>query len=287
MQTNGGIIRRLNRVYFIIFLLFLFSGPLNLVCQTKTLSCADLKTGIFYYYPKNVSGRFIDVRDNEFLHEKSMDNEDSGLSKIKWINDCSYSLKYIRGNAKLPVETLQFLKSHDLVYEIINITENYYTFKGYVDKTSNPAFLTDTMWFSEKLNYTSNELFKKLPNAAILKKNHFSDTSKYAVVYIYRPGKFTNSLGDYPVYFDNAAMLVAKNNSGSIYKILKEGKFEIKSKLLKDESSVKLDVKFGRTYYVKSMIHWGITSRLYNFRLEMAIVSPEHGQAEFENVNLQ
>jgi len=32
------------------------------------------------------------------------------------------------------------------------------------------------------------------------------------------------------------------------------------------------------------MIHWGITSRLYNFKLEMASVEQEAGKAEFGEV---
>jgi len=105
------------------------------------------------------------------------------------------------------------------------------------------------------------------------------------VLYLYRPGKLTNSMGNYLVYFDNNVMCVAKNNTGYIFKILKEGTFEIKSRLLKDESAVKLEVKFGNIYYVKSMVHWTITKRLYNFKLDMAIMKPEDGQEEYYDVN--
>ena len=94
-------------------------------------------------------------------------------------------------------------------------------------------------------------------------------------------------MGNYIVYFDDNLMCVAKNNSGYIFKILKEGVFEVKSKLLKDEAAVKVDVKFGKTYYVKSSIKWGITSRLYNFKLEMTNVPPAVGITEFEEVDLQ
>jgi hypothetical protein len=79
-------------------------------------------------------------------------------------------------------------------------------------------------------------------------------------------------------------MCVAKNRSGYIFKILKEGKITFKSKLLKDESAVTVDIKFGKKYYIKSMIHWTISSRLYNFKLEMAAVAPEKGADEFDKV---
>ncbi len=91
----------------------------------------------------------------------------------------------------------------------------------------------------------------------------------------------------YAARIDNSIMCVAKNKSGYIFKILKEGQFEIKSRLFNDESSVILNVRFGNMYYVKSMIHWGISRRLYNFKLEMAIKGSSVGKAEFGDVNVQ
>jgi hypothetical protein len=143
------------------------------------------------------------------------------------------------------------------------------------------------MWLTEKTTIVNNTLYKQIPDAAVLKKQHFSDTSNYAVVYVYRPGKITNSLGNYLIYLDDNLICDAKNKTGFIFKIFKEGQFTLSSKLYKDESGVKLDVKFGKAYYVKSMIHWGISSRLYNFKLEMAVVDPISGTEEFEKVNIQ
>jgi hypothetical protein len=212
---------------------------------------------------------------------------DTALWEIKWQPDCSYSLKYISGNAKISGETRDFLEKHTMIYKIFSITDSCYTFKGYADKTSNLPLQEDTMWMNVKSNVASKELFKKMPNASFLRKERFRDTSKYAVLYFYRPGKLSNSLANYLIYFDNNVMCVAKNNTGYIFKILKEGEFEIKSKLLKDESAVKLNVEFGHTYYVKSMIHWTISKRLYNFKLDMEIIKPERGEEEFYDVNLE
>jgi hypothetical protein len=78
-----------------------------------------------------------------------------------------------------------------------------------------------------------------------------------------------------------------QNKSGYIFVILKEGKFKMNSSLYKDESGTELDIKFGHVYYVKSMIHWGISSRLYNFKLEMVQMDPKEGKTEFADVNLQ
>ena len=81
--------------------------------------------------------------------------------------------------------------------------------------------------------------------------------------------------------------MCCKNKSGYIFKILKEGQFNLKSKLYKDESSVKVDVKFGKTYYIKSMVHCGMFKGLKNYKLEMAMINPAEGKTEFGEVNLQ
>ena len=274
--------------YQIISCFFYFTFlPFIIYAQTKIPSCADLKDGIFHFYPKNSSDHDVNIRVGELLHETSSKNGDSILWQIKWVDECIYSLKYISGNRAMPEENLKFLKKHKLVYEIGRITKDYYLFKGYVDKVSDIPIQTDTMWLNEKITRVNNELFKPIANSSVLKKAKFSDTSKYAVLYLYRPKKFTNSLGNYIVYFDDNLMCVAKNNSGYIFKILKEGQFEVKSKLLKDESAVKLNIKFGKTYYVKSSVKWAITSRLYNFKLEMANIPTEEGISEFEEVDIE
>ena len=93
-------------------------------------------------------------------------------------------------------------------------------------------------------------------------------------------------MGNYIVYFNDAIMCAAKNNTGYLFKIFKEGQFVIKSKLLKDKVEVKLDIKFGKSYYVKSMIDWGITSRLYNFKLEMVNMPAAYAIPEFDEVDI-
>lgn len=274
--------------YQIISCFFCFAFlPIVISAQIKTPTCEDLKYGIFHYYPKNSSDHDVNIREGEFVREINSKSGDSIIWQIKWVDECVYSLKYISGNRPIPEENLKFIKKHKLVYEIGRITKDYYLFKGYVDKVSDLPIQTDTMWLNEKINRVSNEVFKPVANNSILKKAKFSDTSKYAVLYLYRPKKLSNSLGNYFVYFDDNLMCVAKNNSGYIFKILKEGTFEVKSKLLKDESAVKVNVKFGKAYYIKSSIKWGITSRLYNFKLEMANVSPEVGIPEFEEVDIE
>ncbi|WP_169337665.1 hypothetical protein [Segetibacter koreensis] len=157
------------------------------------------------------------------MHEYNLEKRDSTLWKIDWSNDCTYSLKYISGNTHMEPEMESFLKKHKMVYQIINVTNDYYVYNGYIDKISRDFIQSDTMWLHEKTSITNNLLFQSIANGQTLRKAHFGDTSKYAVVYVYRTGKVTNSMGEYFLYFDNEPMCVMKNKSGYMFKLFKEG----------------------------------------------------------------
>ena len=248
--------------------------------------CKNIKTGTFYYYPKNSTDSYLEIRDDKHLYETNLTKGDSSVYEIKWSDDCVYTLKYVSGNAEMSDEVEEFNKKHKLLFEVNKIAKDYYTFTGYIDKTSNQPVLKDTMWLNIKNNVGSNLLFQPIKSPTEIKKAHFSDTSKYAILYIYRPGKLTNSLGNYLVYFDDNIMCVAKNMSGYIFKVLKEGNFTIKSKLYKDEATTNINIKFGNKYYVRSSVLWGFHN-FKNYKLKMEEMEPEEGETEFYDVNLQ
>ncbi|MBV9962705.1 MAG: hypothetical protein JO072_10695 [Parafilimonas sp.] len=262
--------------HFCICLCFVFTAFIS----KAQSDCNDIKTGTFYYCPKNTNDNYLEVRNDKYLVETNLLKGDSSVYEIKWSNDCVYTLKYISGNAEISDAIIEFNKKHKLLFQVNKITKDYYLFTGYIDKTSNQPILTDTMWLNIKTNVAGNELFKQIKSPSEIKKAHFRDTSKYAILYVYRPGKLSNSLGNYLIYFDDNIMCVAKNNSGYIFKILKEGNFKIESRLYKQEASTNLDIKFGNTYYVKSSIPWGIHGS-GNFKLKMEVMKPEDGETNF------
>jgi len=269
------------RIFFALLLL-----PFASYTQDKPIGCKDLKNGIFHSYPKNTADHYICRREDNRQYESNAITGDSVVWEIKWLDDCTYSLKYLSGNTKFSDEEHTMLKKHKLVFQLQSVKEDYYVFTGHLDKTSNPSFNKDTIWLAEKINPVSNELVKFVPNPNTLKKEKFSDTSRYAVLYLYRSGKVTNSLSNCLVYFNDDLLCIAKNNSGYVFKILKEGTYSVKSKFDKDEASTQLDIKFGKTYYVKSMVHWGIFKGLKNYKLEIAVIDRQQGKIEFEEVIL-
>ena len=275
--------------------MLLFSGKktvavtvLLLLCycgeaQTK-LNCKEIHEGVFYNYPKNSADQFVDTREGDYVHENNLATGDTSLWKIKWNDDCTYTLTLVDLNGKSEQQSRDAMKKHKLVFTIDKLTDDYYTYAVFLDRTSNLPFATDTMWRHEKVNIVNNELFKQIPSGQVFKKPVVSDTAKYALLYIYRPGKTALSFTNYLVYFDNNIMCEAQNSSGFVFKIMKEGTFELKSRIYKDECSLPLHIHFGNTYFVKTFMKWGMYKGMSNSKLQNQLIDPVDGWADFQNI---
>lgn len=265
------------------FLLICFF-PIVVLCQKKSDECKGLKEGIFYNYPKLSESRILIERFGKYQKETDQKTGDSTLWEIKWKSDCVYTLNFISSNQKLAEEEAALLKKKKatILYKIEDITDNYYTFTVFMNKISNLPLATDTVWLNEKFNLSNSKQIEIVTKEKDLRKPRFNDTS-YALVYVYRIGKFTNSLANYPLYLNGNIIGVMKNKSGYIYKILEEGTYNFGSKLMDHAHSTNVEIKFGERYYIKSMIHWGVHATR-NFNLEMKVIPEEIGESEFEKV---
>ncbi len=265
----------------------IFLSPVTLLAQGKTVSCANLHNGTFYSYPRNASDKYIDVRDENYLHETNVSNGDTSLWRIDWMDDCHYSLTYLSGTEKITDRAAKFMTKHKWVYEINKVTSEYYLFKNHLDKTSNPPVQDDTIWLHEKDEPTNSVLFSRIVNPTSTPELSINDTSKYALLCLYRPGSVLLCLVDYLLYFDNNPIWMARNNTGAIFKIAKEGMYELGSPLYKTKLHVQLNIKFGNVYYVRSSMIWGIHESKKNFKLNNALVDNSEGKREFEKVRVR
>jgi hypothetical protein len=268
---------------FAVFLSAILFLPVLVHCQDKSPDCRQLHDGIYYYYPINSTNRYVCYRQGNLQREIDLTTGDSAIWQVSWEGFCAYSLKYISGNKKMPPETLKFLKKHTQVFRIEAVTEDYYVYTSFIDEISSMSVKKDTLWLHEKATLVNNAFFSYYPDETALQREHFSDTSRYAVLYLYRPGKFTNSLVNSLVYCNDNIMWVSRNNSGCLVKILKEGEIELKSKRYEDESAIKLNIQFGKKYYVKSLDHWNLSGG----RLEMVAVDAAEGLPAFQQVKIR
>lgn len=247
-------------------------------------TCKDLHSGIFYQYHNKTGTQYIISQNEGFEKDVDITTGDSSIYENKWLSDCVLSQKCISSTEKIITDNWKFVKKHRFIGEIIRITDSCAILNVYVDKVSDKPTANDTIWFNQRMNIAINPLFKQTTTERLANKNSAKDTAKYALVYIYRPFKIALSLGSYFDYCDGLPMCLMKNNTGYIFKIYKEGIHKFQSNLHKDIAGIDLDIHFGKIYYIKSSINWAITSRLYNYRLEMEKMDNITGEEEFLKV---
>jgi len=218
--------------------------------------CTSLKSGTFYSYPKNTLEQWKSERTGEYQKETNLVTGDTSLWKVSWQKGCNYTLKYVSGGKDLKKEELAFVKQHVLVFTVNSETEDYYVFSEYVDKVSKTPFLADTMWKREKARVTDNRLFSEI-KPQDLRKLRFKDTSQYALVYVYRPGKLVCSIISYILYCNDIPMSAMKSKSAYVFKVYKEGpvKFWAENKN-GIKSYIDLSIQFGKKYYLNCDINW-------------------------------
>lgn len=246
-------------------------------------NCSSLRAGLFYSYPKNSSETYVTQREGNMQKEVNLTQNDSTMWEVNWKDDCVYTLKYVSGG-KYTQEVLKVLDKHKLYVIIEDSKPDYYVYACYLDSKSGNLLSKDTMWLQEKTKIPTTTLFTPVADLNVQQQITFSDTSKYALLYVYRPNKTLISLSNYFVYFDDIPMWVAQNNSGYLFKILKEGHHSISSRMLKASSNCELDVRFGKVYYVKAAVIWGVHKHLYNFKLETTQMTTAEGKLEFTDL---
>lgn len=261
-------------------LFLVFALPLTALSQDQA---PPFSNGIFYTYSNTKHIRYRLERNGETEKDINLDSGDSSVWRMNWKDNQTYTFEYIGGNSPQMKGMEKFLEKHKIACKIEKVTADYYIYSGYFDKVTNLPISKDTVWLHEKAVVAYSDLYRPVNGMVELKKMHFSDTSTYALLYVYRPGKMTNSWSDFLVYCNDNLLWVARNRAGTVVKILREGEIELSSRLLKDSASVKVDIHFGHVYYVKSMVHWGLYKR-GNYHLEMASVPADQGVMEFAEV---
>jgi len=160
-------------------------------------------------------------------------------------------------------------------------------FTSYQDKLSGALLGKDTMWMHPQQHSEDNMLFGATDPATI-RKHHFNDTSKVALLYIYRPGKLKLSMSDLYIFYNDLPLVTLSNKSAAVFALFKEGPFTLRSRVsaTKVEGDLPMEVKFGKIYYVRAEMIWGLY-KTGNTHLQFTPMDPKEGKQEFEEIYQQ
>ncbi len=128
-------------VYVINAIIFLLFSAATLPQR----DCRNVRNGKFYFQPRNSIKKFLVIRADSIQKEVEVNAHDTSYWKIKWTTDCSFTLEFSHRTNKPTIQERSFYASHKVVVEILNVTQDYYSFKAGIDSISSIS-LTDTLW---------------------------------------------------------------------------------------------------------------------------------------------
>ena len=108
-------------------------------------------------------------------------------------------------------------------------------------------------------------------------RNLNPDSTKCAILFLYRKKGLSGSLISCDLYKDHSAICRIKNNSKFIIKLYKEGLTALRTK---KTDKVYINVEFGKEYYLRC----STVSDLPAARPKLELVSAEEGKIDFDNV---
>ncbi|RCR65613.1 DUF2846 domain-containing protein [Larkinella punicea] len=103
-----------------------------------------------------------------------------------------------------------------------------------------------------------------------------TSTSKYALIYLYRPFEFWGLTIGFSVKKNGTKIFKIRNNSVHIIKVFQSGVTTISAQTFEKKSKVNLKIELGKAYYLKCTIRPGFLIGHPKLR----IVSAEKGKIE-------
>ena len=254
-------------------ILMLLAAPVWTYSQQAITGCNQLKELTAYSYPRNTTDQYKIIRtfDREVVY--NMKTGDSTTYAIIWDNDCRYFTSILSSTKISSAAQLETLQKQRLAYELLSVTKEYYVYNMYKEQV-NPGdvvkreMITDTGWLKPLAKPRNYEVFKLLTEKPAQLKQHFNDTSSYAIVYLYRLDKVVGRSNDYDVYFENDFMFRAQSKSKIAYKVYRTGPTMIHAKAGNVESSVLVNIEFGKKYYFQCLIQSNPPDLIPEIRLE-------------------
>jgi len=231
--------------------------------NAQTTACTDLKNGVFIFFSQKNGTKSTYTRNGSVQKEQDASTHETVMWDVEWKDDCSYYLKYNSGFEDKPREVMEFLKKHRYLVHITSVTDDYYSFESYVDNLSGPVYLKDIFWIKQRRDGKNKTVSNpRIDSLLAIRKIAFDSAIKNsAILYVFRPGKFTMSAVSYMLYLNDVPICDMANKAAYIVRIMKEGQTTLFARINKQETSVTFDVKYGNNYYLRCELPWSLSPK--------------------------
>jgi hypothetical protein len=248
---------------------------------TQSLSCTDIKTGVFIYFLQKDGSRVVCTRTADEQREVNASARQTVVWEINWISDCVYVLAYNSGYEDAPKQTQQLVRKHKFVNTITNVTPDYYIVQTSLDKPSNPVLTIDTLWIKQYRDAKNKVVVNPRVDSlvALRKAAYDSAIANSATLYVFRPGKLTEWANDYILFLDDEPICRMTNKSSYVVRLMKMGTANLHANIGKKETSVSLDVRPGEKYYLRCDFPWGL-----NQSPKLTFVQKDEAEPYFDKI---
>lgn len=112
-------------------------------------NCKNLKKGQFYYTTSINDEKIIIIRSDTLQQEINVTKPDTSFYKLEWVNDCTYTTKFLRKNHSLSEYEKQNIYPDKLFFEIVSVKNDYYTYRASFGSLNSKLNFTDTIWIKK------------------------------------------------------------------------------------------------------------------------------------------
>ena len=138
----------------------------------------------------------------------------------------------------------------------------------------------DTLWLHERSQPTS-PLMAEIRSESYLRGMRFSDTSSYAVVFLYRPATTTFYFSSFDIYAEGHFICTIKDDAQRMYAVYRKGPFLLEARYDRDTCLLPLNIEAGKAYYVRAALHNGMFGPR-NYKVVLEPMPADKGQKEFD-----
>lgn len=236
--------------------------------------------GVFHIYFSTSGIHCIVSRDDQTQKEVFDGTADTLIWHINWLNDSDFTMQYVTGSGPRTREQEKFYKKHKLYYHLQPGGKDFCIYTETVDKPDGSFVQKDTLW-SHELSNPRPASIMLVGSESLLRDMRFSDTSGYAVIYLYRPLTGTFSGTSITIFAEDDAICSMENDGHYIFAVYRKGAFKLTGRFDRDSCPISLNIEPGKSYYIRCKMDMGIFGAK-NYKVILEPMPAEKGKKQFD-----
>jgi hypothetical protein len=143
---------------------------------------------------------------------------------------------------------------------------------------------TDTVQ-SQEISGPESASIQLIRSESLLRDRHFSDTSSYGVIYLYRPFTGTFPKNSIDIYAEDDKICSMENKGHYIFVVYGSRTLKLTGLFSRDTCHITVNIEPGKAYYLRCTMETGIFGQkhyLRNYKIHLDPMPAEKGKKQFD-----